>query len=517
MAYVAILLLLIIVLALGFTFLLKASTEASATLSHIEGIQAEYLAEAAANKAVWRLLYDPTIPTYADAVTADTYEMSNLSAGRYGYNFRPHTTTTFATVRAVGVAGDAVVREGWVLNLKYLPFAGILAAYSVNGTNIPKARSFEDPSFGNAADTLNVGSSTHWLQLAGSMNKTEVVMATLDDGSDINVAVYDGATWGNNWEFTTSADRAHLGVDVAYESLSSDAMVAGRHSTGNDPYYSTWNGTSWSARTAISNPYGSGDVRTVVLASNPLSDELILGMLTSGNDLVTFIWSGSAWTNTYYVSASISVTQYHPFDICYEQTSGEALATYGVSSNDWIYANLGGTGTIRTLGNDAQIVRQASDPSSDYIIAAAVDQDNDLSVAVWNGSSWVYAAEIETNMKASTSFTVAVAWESSGDEALIFYGENGVNNLRYRRWTKSTGTPGSEQTGPSTGQNIESIQALTIPEEDRIIVLTGDTNDDCEFNLWEGDAFSADPPLTFTNSLYNTPRQSFDLAATVQY
>ena len=55
MAYLAILILLAFLSTMAFAFLFKTATFTSATMSRSNGLRAEYLAEAAANHALWRL------------------------------------------------------------------------------------------------------------------------------------------------------------------------------------------------------------------------------------------------------------------------------------------------------------------------------------------------------------------------------------------------------------------------------------------------------------------------------
>lgn len=110
MAYVMILLVLVISVSLALSFLLRVGTETEATMSRSAGMQVEYLAESAAAHAKWLLLNDPTFP--ADE---STYYMHSFVGGRYGYKVRRHTATTFATISTVGVLGDDVVQQSYVL------------------------------------------------------------------------------------------------------------------------------------------------------------------------------------------------------------------------------------------------------------------------------------------------------------------------------------------------------------------------------------------------------------------
>jgi len=110
MAYVAILVLLVIISTLAFTLLFKAGTGMLATMTRGNSMQAHYLAECAANHAMWRLLNDSNFP-----VADDSYYMHTLGNGRYGYKVRRHTDTTFATVATVGAVGKNVVQQSYVL------------------------------------------------------------------------------------------------------------------------------------------------------------------------------------------------------------------------------------------------------------------------------------------------------------------------------------------------------------------------------------------------------------------
>ena len=110
MAYVAILVLLAIISTLAFTLLFKAGTGMLATMTRGNSMQAHYLAESAANHAMWQLLNDSDFPA-----AEDRYYMHTLGNGRYGYKVRRHTNTTFATVATVGAVGKNVVQQSYVL------------------------------------------------------------------------------------------------------------------------------------------------------------------------------------------------------------------------------------------------------------------------------------------------------------------------------------------------------------------------------------------------------------------
>ncbi len=130
-AYVVVLLLVTVLTVAGLSILSKSAILTFATLDRGEAVSAEYLAEAAANHAVWLLLHDPSFP-----VEEDRYYMHSLGAGRYGYMARRHSGSTFATIAALGAAGEAVVRRSYVVHIKP-PAAGsmITGVYTGDGSD----------------------------------------------------------------------------------------------------------------------------------------------------------------------------------------------------------------------------------------------------------------------------------------------------------------------------------------------------------------------------------------------
>ena len=113
LALIWVLMVLAVTSALSLAFLQKVSIGISTTKTRSDSIQAQYLAEAAANHAMWRLLNQSTFPA-----ASNVYYMHSLGNGRYGYKVRRHTNTTFATVAVVGGVGDTVVHQSYVIYVK---------------------------------------------------------------------------------------------------------------------------------------------------------------------------------------------------------------------------------------------------------------------------------------------------------------------------------------------------------------------------------------------------------------
>ena len=150
--YVAILVLLAILSTMGLTFMYKVGIMSSVTLNRRTSMQTHYLAESAANHALWRLLNDPGFTP-----ESDKYYMHSLGDGRYGFKVRKPTETTFATVATVGAMGDNVVNQSYV---QYIIPSNVFTVYGNSRIQIPKYRRLIGAQWTDPGDTLSDRSDT---------------------------------------------------------------------------------------------------------------------------------------------------------------------------------------------------------------------------------------------------------------------------------------------------------------------------------------------------------------------
>ena len=114
------------------------------------------------------------------------------------------------------------------------------------------------------------------------------------------------------------------------QSQSGDAIVAyvdlaGTTAQDKIPRYNVWNGATWSPQFKAKS---IGAVpNTIELASNPKKDELILVTNDVAADINVQVWNGSNWTGLIEVTHNSSSSG-QPFDVAYEQQSGEGLIVY---------------------------------------------------------------------------------------------------------------------------------------------------------------------------------------------
>ena len=114
----------------------------------------------------------------------------------------------------------------------------------------------------------------------------------------------------------------------------------------------------------------------------------------------------------------------------------------------------------------------------------ASDWAEDLNVNIWSGSSWGTNQEVEIKLATEMSRCFDVAFEESGNQAVVAWGRNLANTLFYSTWA---GTGWSAPlTGPNMGSEIEVVQLRTDPNSDEIMLGTITQDSDLQLTLWSG-------------------------------
>ncbi len=519
-AFVWILFLCVVTSALSLAFLQKVSIGTSAAVTRGSAMQAHYLARAAANHALWRLLNDPGFPQ-----SETVYYMHDLGNGRYGYKVRKPTLTKFGTVATVGGVSNAVTNQSYV---QYLKPYNIITAYGRSADQIPKYRRLLGATWVDAADTIDIGSNTvKWMRLKGCPIRKEVIMGTLDIAMDINFAVWDGTTWGNLTEFTQdTGEWYYMSFDIAYENQSGDALVVGRYDSTPSVRYNIWDGSAW----AFTDPsehanLSTGDKITyLTMASKPNSDEILIAAVQDSKVLKVIQWDGASFNDQGEIDTNMATIEYGSAEIVYEQQSGDALILWNHKSSSQIYyavwdgAALSTTAQLPDFGGIPYVIRAAADPTSDQIFVAAVDKSSDLNVAVWNGDAWIDSREISTGVFDYEGQVFDVAWEHSGEDVLVAWTTGEADNkIRYFSWRKGTALADNDaaKIGPHFVESIpKRIRLHAISSTEKIILLVKNNGDVLRYCLWTGNKFLGDPAILLEPSLASG-RLPFDVASGV--
>jgi len=512
MAYMAILILLAILSTLGFGFIFKVGTQTSATMTRGQSMQAHYFAETAANHALWGLLNQPGF-----APASDIYYMHSLANGRYGYKVRKPTETTFATIATVGGFGNNVVNQSYV---QYIIPSNVLTVYG----NLSKPNAiyrrligtqWTDPADFQTAATPGI----YWTELEGCPTRKEIVVGILDGNHDISLAVWDGTVWANQNVFTQDAVSDYKCFDIAYESQSGDALVVGRTDATTTMRYNIWDGTAW-AHAAAQPAFNlnSGALTLVTMASCPGNDDILIATVNWNHELELFLWNGSAFSSLGTIEISTQTDEYGVVQIVYERQSGDALILWAAEGimryRVWNGVALGPELTVSGFIDDVYVLRAAEDPASDHIVVAAIDKFCDITVAVWDGTAWTDSREVST---AGANYTVQcldVAWEASGEDALVVWAPWLQTNVRALSWRKGTALADSTvQEGPDFQDLSFLVRLLPISGTEKIVLLGENWNlQELRYSLWDGDRFKGDPAILLESDIPVNFQMAFDLA-----
>ena len=317
----------------------------------------------------------------------------------------------------------------WGMDVAYESQSGDALMVWTDGANVEYAT--WDGSSWSAVNTLSdyTGATPRQIQLASNPNADEMVLIVSDANDRDTAYVWDGSSWGNSVLLAADSADDKTDINVAYEQQSGHAMVTFADGSGH-VYYRMWDGTSWGASVPrVDPPAGvSGNARWTTLASDPNSDRIAMGVLTDSNEIWLSVWDGNAWQDTVEATGALTATDstFPGVAVAFESQSGDAIATYSVSSTDFRYQTWssgggwsGDTSGVNLLTTPNSMML-SSDPDSDSVMLAVQDAQNDIHFIEWDGSSWGADNELETNSAENKNQPFLFLWDQGGNQAPIF-------------------------------------------------------------------------------------------------
>jgi len=290
------------------------------------------------------------------------------------------------------------------------------------------------------------------------------------------------------------------------------ASIIFSNASNNLPKESTWNGSSWSSPDYL--PSIGGEAYWVVARACPARSESALATLDSGSDINLLIYNGTAWGSANEVTTDAGGTGTRPFDLAYEQASGNLLFVYWDNPSLKLYYR---TWNGSTLGAATQVtlpdahpiryVRLVPKAHANEIMMLVLSSAQDLHAAVWDGSNFGTATTLETNMSTATMECFDGAYAGLAGGGLVAYAVSGSNQPRYRTWN---GSWSSASPAPSIGGVANWIRLAADPKSNSILMATLDGFSDINANIWNGSAWGTDVELG--DSASSNDRRQFDLA-----
>lgn len=285
------------------------------------------------------------------------------------------------------------------------------------------------------------------------------------------------------------------------------------------PYWRTYTQSSNTLSVANTLPSLVGNPRNFVIRTSPQKSEAIMGTLSTDGKLYIYCTDGTTWTQDWSVTIGVGTTRTRPFDIAYENTSGDVLVAYSTNTattNEIAYRTKLGTDScgsanwatsanfdpVRT-SNLVSWVKLSTNPvaSSNLIGMIWVDWSKDLSVAIWNGTS--FANEPATvgdtginSVNVGISFpdveAFDLAYESLSGDLMTIWGTTvaaATNGVRYRLCTgnSATCTWGAITTPPTFADDATNLDLSANPLSDEMVFASiGKTQSDLQVGYWSG-------------------------------
>ncbi len=403
--------------------------------------------------------------------------------------------------------------------------AGAQLVYSVS-TTTPQARGYvrSSNSFNSAVATA-AGAGQTFVVDRSSSERDEHVAGYVTTGGLLYVLRWNGTSWSNEWNATVGGGGVNgRRFDIAYENASGRAMVVystnGAGATA-ELAYRIWNGTSWTAQATIQSARLTGAANSVKLTARKAagSNAIALAVADTAADLTAFTWDGGAWGNEPTAALSTIVAQTSvagdrdPFDLAYENQSGDLLVVWGTVSGTTYtnrYAKLSGTTwtvdqTLSATGRNVQVMFAAADPDpASNRIVIGWDRIGSATryAVVWNRALGVInnvGVNASTSIPAN-SHQMTGAWLSWGasKRAVVTYQSATSTSLDYGYYdaTANSWTTDLAVAGQSSSARRWVAMDVDPQHRDTLVLTYSDANN----RLWAKRLAYGTPGLTWTDA-----------------
>ena len=378
-----------------------------------------------------------------------------------------------------------------------------LIVYGDDIAGTPKYRIWDGTSWGDELSALSVGSSAiNWVVLKACPKRDEYVLATIDAAGVVKAQVYSSGSWGNLQTIATVANAVYRGLDVAYETISGDAIVVAADGDA-DPTWWSWNGSSWNASGTV-NLSTTGNSYWIKMASDPTSDEIILIAQDASRYYRAQVWNGSSWGNEFSAGTILSpLAGVEALAVEYETSGDQAIIVYanGTASsfywNSWNGSSWG-TAATKAIGDDFYWGTLKADPNSDKLVLNYVDYDTDIGNIIWNGSAWGTYSERDTSGAAKTDRPIDAEFESiSGHSSHILAAYSDTTQGRSQHYDGSTWAAEVS----AAGGVARTVQVRRTGDGKILAIFFDTTNSDYDFGLWDSSSSS----WTITEKFEDSP------------
>lgn len=365
----------------------------------------------------------------------------------------------------------------------------------------PKSRTWGGTEWGIAEAAPSFGSSLHWLVVAHSPVRSEVVIAGATNSMNLRMAVRSGGTWGSTAVATTSLNTLSTRPFwVACEQLSGRAVLVYGVGSSSTLCYRIWDGVSWSTANTTSTPLTDALAFIRLIPRQGANDMMLLLTDVSGG-MAAMHWNGISFQDKIKLESNVTSTSHECVAAAWESLTGRCILVWGTSSAERprtaVWSSTTGWSAVSNmavLGSKPRWVRVVADPVSDSLMLGTLSENSRVHAARWNGSSWSAYTLIESSVPTTSTRCFDVVYEGTGTRALILYSRGSSSTPAYRLFDGTSWLAAANAPSAPTSPAIIQLAASAGSSDIYALTLHSSSNSLRSYR-WNGSEFSAAQPI----------------------
>jgi hypothetical protein len=303
-------------------------------------------------------------------------------------------------------------------------------------------------------------------------------------------------------------------------SFALDATVVYASTSGNGincPKIRNWNSSSNSWGSEVELTCSSAQITSAKIYFSSVNQKRIIVTQNINGEIDIYVsWNGSDWVRTANITdlwVTAPTTYYRGFDLAFESATGNAILVASVvntstscdvgyfiipANSTTINSSSYGCINDNTVSTDitSRFVFMSANPNSssrEIIMGTTETNQDDVNFWVWNGSTWGNQKEVAAAATATADReAAAIAYTSSGQQAMAVAGDGTVGNVNYSYWNGSAWSTTS-YFDIDTADSFDVYWATLYPNwasnSNYLIGTFVDSGEDLTFVVWNGSSW----------------------------
>lgn len=178
--------------------------------------------------------------------------------------------------------------------------------------------------------------------------------------------------------------------------------------------------------------------------------------------------------------------------------NGSSTPRYSI----WNGSTWGSVASMSSVGAEPYWVVLRDCPTRNEKACGTLDQDYDVNIQFYNGSSWSSATQICSDADTNSKRAMDLAYEQDSGDLLLAYWQDNSNRIGYRTYNGSTLSGESTLSLPSTS-SVRFLALYPKSRSNEILLLAVNTNYDLYAFFWNGSGWSGVTTLETNTETYN--------------